>query len=763
MNQRTKQQAKNRPPASQELDPLKELYEREWFVMLLIFAFSLLIKVVYLFFLRNSPTFDSLMLDAFTHFNWAEQLVNNRFSDPHEFFRAPVYPYFLAIMLALIGKNFFLLHLVQFIIGSLSNVLVYKIAGRLFDKPTALLASFLCACSWILIYFEGEFLIPVLYIFWILLLFFFLTRPQPCSLKNLACASVTFVLALYTRPNILLFLPLFLLWIGYQSRTIERIEWASTFRRIGVVCVVIGIGMSLFAIRNRVMTGTTAWLPSQGGINFHIGNSLAANGREAVSFPGHDSTAPPEELRDHPFFLDSVWLSYTRQAFEETGRILNQSEVSSHWLRKALSDIQQDPARWIGLMFRKTYYFLNATEIPSNQPLIAYWNHYSGPLKFLQFNAFGVLLCLFVVDILINRRNWKRYLLVYAFMAAYAVSVILFFVTARFRIPLLPFLIMFASHAAIFLFVKGKSLKTNQVLLYVVIAVVILPLSYSKRFEIDNTQESHFHFNLGAVHLGNQDLPSAVREFELAVEEFPYHVQYLNTLGHTLIKLGRAEEARPFVERSLKQNPESADAFYCLGLIAYVQGSIPQALSHFETVDRIDPIYNADFFRFRYGDVLERNGDVDEAERQYAMVFKLLSGRKLDSLDTNREDAAVLKRFAYMFVEADLYGQAASFYLRVLQLWPDYPEVHYDIGLTMDRQGRLKEAIEHYQSAVQLLPDYFDAHVNLGAALFNTGQLDQSIEHFRKAVSLQPNSQLAIDNLASAIQHRAERSVTFDP
>jgi len=763
MNQRTKQQAKDRSPASQELDPLKELYEREWFVMLLIFAFSLLIKVVYLFFMRNSPTFDSLTLDAFTHFNWAEQLVNNRFSDTHEFFRAPVYPYFLAFMLALIGKNFLLLHLAQFIIGSLSNVLVYKIAGRLFDKPTALLASFLCACSWILIYFEGEFLIPVLYIFWVLLLFYFLTGPQPCALKNLVCASVVFVLALYTRPNILLFLPLLLIWIGHQSRSVERIDWASTIRRIGVVCLIVAIGMSLFAIRNRAVTGTIAWLPSQGGINFHIGNNLAANGREAVSFPGQDTAPPPEELRDHPFVLDTVWLSYTRQALEESGRDLSQSEVSSYWLRKALSDIRQDPARWIGLMFRKTYYFLNATEIPSNQPLTTYWNYYSGPLKFLQFNVFGVLLCLFVMDILINRRNWKRYLLVYAFMAAYAVSVILFFVTARFRIPLLPFLIMFASHALIYLFVNGKSLKTNQVMLYVAVAVVILPLSYSKRFDIDDTQASHFHYNLGAVHLANDDLPSAVREFELAVEEFPYHVLYLNTLSHTLIKLGRTEEARPLVERALKQNPESADAFYNLGLFAYLQGSIPQAISHFETVDRIAPDFNADFFRFRYGDALKRNGNVDEAERQYSIVFRLFTGRDLNSLNANQEDAALLKGFAYLFIQADMLGQAENIYRRALQLWPNYPEAHYDLGLTMDNQGRVKEAIEHYESAVKFRPEFFDAHVNLGTALYTIGELDRAIDHFRKAVSLQPHSQLAIDNLGAAIQSRAERSVTFDP
>jgi len=141
----------------------------------------------------------------------------------------------------------------------------------------------------------------------------------------------------------------------------------------------------------------------------------------------------------------------------------------------------------------------------------------------------------------------------------------------------------------------------------------------------------------------------------------------------------------------------------------------------------------------------------------------LLSGRELQSLAANQEDAAILKHFAYMFIEADLPNQAVDFYRRVLQLWPAYPEVYFDMGLTMTMLGRQVEAIENYRQAIQLRPDYFDARLNLGAVLFGEGEVDEAIEHFNKAVSLQPDSQIAIDNLNYAVEQRAQQSVTFDP
>ena len=87
---------------SKKVAAAKEIYEREWFIVLLIFGFSLFIKGIYLFFLASSPTFDAPTLDASTHLRWAEQLVSNCFSEPHEFFRAPIYPYFLAGLLAVV-------------------------------------------------------------------------------------------------------------------------------------------------------------------------------------------------------------------------------------------------------------------------------------------------------------------------------------------------------------------------------------------------------------------------------------------------------------------------------------------------------------------------------------------------------------------------------------------------------------------------------------------------------------------------------------
>ena len=52
--------------------------------------------------------------------------------------------------------------------------------------------------------------------------------------------------------------------------------------------------------------------------------------------------------------------------------------------------------------------------------------------------------------------------------------------------------------------------------------------------------------------------------------------------------------------------------------------------------------------------------------------------------------------------------------------------------------GRLPEAMVHYQKALELAPDDPVAHNNLGTLLARAGQLSEAIRHFEAAVRLNP-------------------------
>src|SRR5205807_336600 len=66
---------------------------------------------------------------------------------------------------------------------------------------------------------------------------------------------------------------------------------------------------------------------------------------------------------------------------------------------------------------------------------------------------FGVLVPLALIGLVATRRDWRRLWVFYAVIAAYASSVVVFYVFARYRFPLAPMLMLFAAAGI------GKGLK----------------------------------------------------------------------------------------------------------------------------------------------------------------------------------------------------------------------------------------------------------------------------------------------------------------
>ncbi len=81
--------------------------------------------------------------------------------------------------------------------------------------------------------------------------------------------------------------------------------------------------------------------------------------------------------------------------------------------------------------------------------------------------------------------------------------------------------------------------------------------------------------------------------------------------------------------------------------------------------------------------------------------------------------------------------------------------VAYNIlGLVLQRQGRLDEAVGHYAQALQLDPDYAVAHYNLAAAFRAKGMRDEAVAHFKQALLLQPGFALAHNGLGRVLLDR---------
>ena len=82
---------------------------------------------------------------------------------------------------------------------------------------------------------------------------------------------------------------------------------------------------------------------------------------------------------------------------------------------------------------------------------------------------------------------------------------------------------------------------------------------------------------------------------------------------------------------------------------------------------------------------------------------------------------------------------------------PDAGLAHYNLGVLLQRQGRLLEAEEHYRENLRLGWRESRVHNNLALALCGRGACDEAILHYRAALELSPDDMAARGNLAGVL------------
>jgi tetratricopeptide (TPR) repeat protein len=94
---------------------------------------------------------------------------------------------------------------------------------------------------------------------------------------------------------------------------------------------------------------------------------------------------------------------------------------------------------------------------------------------------------------------------------------------------------------------------------------------------------------------------------------------------------------------------------------------------------------------------------------------------------------------------------ARRHYVRALEIFPNYPDAHDNLGLILERRGHLGEAMEHYAAAMRADPANGYAPNDLGQAFIRQGNLEEAARCFTLAVQAKPDFALAQDNLGFAM------------
>ncbi|HWN82934.1 MAG TPA: tetratricopeptide repeat protein, partial [Candidatus Udaeobacter sp.] len=362
------------------------------------------------------------------------------------------------------------------------------------------------------------------------------------------------------------------------------------------------------------------WVPiaSQGGVNFLIGNNPKSDGYTAI-VPGTRATW----WGGHD---DAVAL-----AEGAVGRKLKPSEVSDYWFSEGKRFIRTQPAAAAQLMLRKAFLFFWGAEISNNEH-IYFLRHYSWPMRLTLWHfgiyfPFGLVAPLGLVGIAMAlRRRAPGAVLLAGYTFIYAAAVIAFFVCARFRLPVVPVMLLFAVYAGAALWrrpqatigwtvaVLGLALLFNadpyrlnasvfgsQALSYLDLGAYQMVEGrtaeakqlLAKAAELDPGHPAP-HALLGRIALAEGRLEEAEQELRLATRGDPVLFRDVVTqaqrdLGKLAIQRGWFDRARIVYELSLQLDPQSAEAHAGAGIAAGAMGDSVGAAAHFTRALELDP------------------------------------------------------------------------------------------------------------------------------------------------------------------------------
>ena len=497
-----------------------------------VFLLALLLRLVYVAQVEDGPLFAEPAVDAQTYTEHAGRIAaGNRLGRGEgPFWQPPLYPYLLAAVSWLSADHFFhAARYVQALWGSLLCLLLYFMGRCHFNQPTGLIAGLGAAAYGPFLFFDGE-LLPVslataLNILGLALLLRCERRP---SAAGFGIAGAVVGLAALAVPTVLLF----------AAACAVRLGLRRPRRHAAALLVGVGLAIAPVTLRNLVVGGDSVIISWNSGINFYIGNNSRYEETVAIR-PGWEWDA----LAARP-----------RQAGVE-----RPSRQSAFFWGEAWREIRADPGGYLRLLARKLFLLGHGDETGRNQPVYFHRNESSLLAALLWKHGgaafpFGAAGPLALSGLLLALRD-RRAPLPVMYVAAYGAGVIAFFVTARYRLPMVPVLLLFAAHAAHWTAAALRRRRWTAAALVLGTTGLFAAAANYRVAPMDMEGDAAVHFNIGDA-LARQGKPWGARQaLARAVRLDSTHWQAWLNLGTLKVRGGDARGALPIFRRVARGAP----------------------------------------------------------------------------------------------------------------------------------------------------------------------------------------------------------------
>ncbi len=713
--------------------------------VLVVVALALAIRLLYHVEMRGNVLAEHLQLDEKFHDQWAASIAAGDWIGKGVFFRAPLYPYVLAVVYALFPHGVETMRILQHLVGAAAVVLMYVLGRLLFGFRAGLIAAILGALYAVLVYFEGrllfDFPVTALALLWLTLA---LRASNHATAFTFASLGFLFGLICTMRPT---FLPVSVPLFGVLLLT----EVRDKRLRARVGAALVGsflLPIALVTARNALVGGEAVVIAAQGGINFYIGNNPQSDGMTS-SVPEAGGAAWENR---HVEFI----------AQRDLGRAVSPSDVSRYWYNKAFAFIADRPLAFLLLTVKKIYLFWCRIEIKNNLSFYSF-EQASTVLSLLPV-GFWLVGPLGIAGMVLAWRRVPRSRLLTVFVVSYMLVTVAFFVCDRFRLPVVPLMCVFSGFALHSLVEMWRTRDRRGLVrsgLLIVVAAVFVNTNFARlRPDVDSGTEQ---------------------------------VQALAAL-----QSGRLAQAAELFGRIAALDPENAGARVNQGIALWAMGRLDEAAAAFRSgigADSYPALLNLAhlFFNLQQMDSASVYAERAIAARPYAPGGYVIAAKTLLVQQNPARARDVLLKGVQECGEDFVYGEyllaglllnegnlvaADSLYRKVLLRTarteqPDYmleserarfgeelATVHgkslHGVGLIFGMRGQLDSSEVYFRAAARRLPARADILGDWGVCLLRLNRLQEADSVMQRALRLRPDNALMWFNYGTILAHKGD-------
>jgi FKBP-type peptidyl-prolyl cis-trans isomerase 2 len=105
-----------------------------------------------------------------------------------------------------------------------------------------------------------------------------------------------------------------------------------------------------------------------------------------------------------------------------------------------------------------------------------------------------------------------------------------------------------------------------------------------------------------------------------------------------------------------------------------------------------------------------------------------------------------------------LAGKDLTFDIQLLEIIHSGPNAnaYYNLGMILQNQGHIDEALQHYQKAVQVDPEFLNGYFILGCIYQGNKQFAAAIKNYEKVLEINPDHLQTLNNLGNIYRQRGD-------